>query len=202
MTNVHVITPLHGEVRPELALFRESLGANDRRYSLTLSYSDAQPTANNRNQIVRRFLKQGGDYLLMIDSDTIPLFNPLDYVARDLDVLGFPVPTWRGNHDNPLPWHPCLPDGRGLVKIDWVSTACILIARRVLEHPALRGPFLDEWDADGVRTAGEDQSFCRRALEAGFKIWCDTSRMCAHFKVADMATVWRYMQHELSKSGV
>lgn len=190
-----------GELRPELALFRESLIARERRYRVTLGYPSAQPTAHNRNQIARRFLRDAeAAYLLMIDSDVVPQFNPLDYVERGLDVIGWPTPTWRANDTSPLVWHPCPPDGKGLVGVEWVSTSCILIARRVLAHPDMRAPFHDMWDADGMRTAGEDQSFCRRAARAGFEVWCDTRRMCAHFKAVDLLTLWR--TYGLSQSSV
>jgi hypothetical protein len=193
MLNVHLITPVHGNMRPELALFRESLAANEKRFALTLSYSDGQPVANNRNHIVQRFLERDGDYLCMIDSDNVPLFNPLDYVERDLDVIGFPYPTWRGNDEYPIRWFPHEPTGNGVVEIDEVGTGCILIAHRVLVHPDMRAPFMDEWDRDGLRTIGEDQSFCRRARKVGFRVFCDTSRICAHFKTLDVATLWRYI---------
>lgn len=190
-----------GELRPELAMFRESLAVRERRYRLTLGYPSAQPIANNRNQIARRFLADPeASYLLMIDSDVVPQFNPLDYVERDLDVIGWPTPTWRANDIPPVRWFPFAPTPAGLVEVDEVSTSCILIARRVLAHVDMRAPFQDAWDADGIRTAGEDQSFCQRAARAGFKIWCDTTRLCAHFKTLDLLTLWR--TYELSNFSV
>ncbi|NIM51631.1 MAG: hypothetical protein GTO22_20690, partial [Gemmatimonadales bacterium] len=69
------------------------------------------------NRIALATLESGADFLLKIDDDTVPLFNPLDYVGENKDVLGFPYPTWRANAEKPLIWFPREPDGGGLVEV-------------------------------------------------------------------------------------
>lgn len=195
MKTVQIITPTRTEIRMELSLFREYLAARERRFRIMLGISEAQPVANNRNRIAWKMLADGADYVLMIDSDTVPRgFNPLDYVENDLDVLGFPNPTWRANDECPISWFPAPPSDAGLVEVEEMGGGCLLIARRVLEHPAMRGPFLDFWDADGLRIESEDQSFCRRAREAGFKVWCAMDRPIAHFKPVELTTMWEYVE--------
>jgi len=200
MKSVQIITPTRADIRMELAQFREYLAARERRYRIQLGYSDAQPIANNRNRIVRKMLADGADYLLMIDSDTVPMFNPLDYIERDLDVLGFPYPTWRANDENPIHWFPSPPSDVGLIEVEEVGGGCLLIARRVFEHTMMQGPFLDFWDEEGLRAEPEDLSFCRRVREAGFRVWCAMDRPLAHFKTVELVTVWQYLEAQRCQS--
>ena len=96
---VHVITPSRAAVRIEHAQFREYLASRERRFELVLGYSAAQPIAANRNRIALKFLAdERADFLLMVDSDQAPAFNPLDYVGCDEDIVGFPCPTWRASN--------------------------------------------------------------------------------------------------------
>lgn len=68
-----------------------------------------------------------------------------------------------------------LPPGPGLLELDGVSAGCLLVHRRVFE--AIEEPWFkwnEEWHA------GEDFYFCRKAQQAGFKIWGDPSVVCGH----------------------
>ena len=194
MIRVHVITPSRANVRVEHAQFREYLASRERRFELVLGYSDAQPIAANRNRIARKFLAdERADYLLMVDSDQAPAFNPLDYVENDLDIVGFPCPTWRVTNKEPLIWFPEPPSNEGIKAQPSVTTGCILIARRVLEHPDLRHPFADEWDANGLKAEGEDVTFCQRAIVAGFGVWCVMDKPVTHIKPIELVTLWQYI---------
>jgi hypothetical protein len=191
---VRFVTMTRGNMRPELAQFREWVSANERRYNIDMNYSDAQPIANNRNRVALATREMDADFLLTVDSDMVPLFNPFDYVEYDLDVLGFPYPTWRVNAAAPLFWYPGEPDGSGLRQVEDVGGGCMLIARRVLEHPAMRAPFMDAWDEDGRRVKPEDTTFCGRAKEAGFEVWCCFDVATEHFKPVALAALWRYIR--------
>jgi len=192
MTGVFFATPTRGELRLEHAMFREHLIATEKRYSLQMHWVSGYPAGSVRCKIALLFLESDADFLLMLDSDQAPTNNPLDYIERDLDVLAFPSPTYRGMDKLPIRWFPEAEDpARGIVQVDEVTTGCMLIARRVLEHPAMRAPFLDEYNADGIFTSGEDQTFCRRARAAGFKVWCAMDQPLAHFKTVELLTIWR-----------
>lgn len=193
---VHVMIPTRELVHSGLALFLVWLATREKRYQVKMGVVEAQPVANTRNRIVWNFLEdETAAYLLMIDSDTVPAgFNPLDYVERGLDVVGWPCPTFRANSDPPLRWYPAPPSDVGLMEVDAVCGAGVLIARRVLEDPAMRGPFLDEWGSDGMRTESEDITFCLRAREAGYKVWCAMDRPLRHYRPAELMTVWEYME--------
>lgn len=196
---VHVVTLTRGMMRAELGQFREWLllqeVLKEKRYHLLLGLSDAQPVANNRNRTALRILEnEAVGYLCSIDNDSVPAgFNPLDYVERDLDVVGFPYLTWRANADPPLVWIPEDPAGRELEEVKVVGGGCLLIARRVLEHPDMRAPFLDCWDADGRRTKPEDYNFSWRARRAGFRVWCAFDKPLHHFKNVELLTLWRWI---------
>ena len=44
-----------------------------------------------------------------------------------------------------------------------------------------RGAFLRQYDEKGIVHKGNDISFCERAKDAGFHIFCDYDRPCDHF---------------------
>ena len=192
MTTVFFATPTRGELRLEHAMFREYVITSERRYQLHMHWASGYPAGSVRCKIALSFLKSDADFLLMLDSDQAPTDNPLDYIGRDLDVLAFPSPTYRGMDKLPIRWFPEPEDPeRGIVPMNEATTGCMLIARRVLEHPAMRAPFLDEYNADGIFESGEDQTFCRRARAAGFGVWCAMNAPLAHFKTVELLTIWR-----------
>ena len=167
------------------------------------------PISSNRNRIVKRFLKTDNEYLLMIDDDVVPLFNPADFVFAGKDVIGFPAKVRQG--DRQLNWvayikRPHTNDKMldhyspvdftkvdqsiELLGVDAVGTGCILIHRRVLEN--MKAPFHIHFDEDGILTMGTDFAFCERAKEAGFEIFTTPRRVCEHFKELGMLDMQSY----------
>jgi len=63
-----------------------------------------------------------------------------------------------------------------LLECDGVSTGCLLIHRRVFD--AIEEPW---FECDPGTKGGEDFNFCRKAQEAGFKIYADPSVMTGHY---------------------
>ena len=158
------------------------------------------PVDRVRNQICKRFLESDAEYLLMIDDDTIPPVTVLDMARRGKDVVGalcyaytpalgyYSVAYPSGNRDLKAPR---LGIGshiehHGLLQVELVGTACLLIHRRVLE--ALDPPYfkmlLDD-DCLLIKDS-EDFTFCRKAGAAGFSVWLDTDQPCSHVKALDM----------------
>jgi SAM-dependent methyltransferase len=87
-------------------------------------------------------------------------------------------------------WVEHRPDTRRVIEeLDAVGTGCVLIARRVLEHAAMRAPFARAFDVDGLSVQGSDLLFCRRAQAVGFRIFADYSRPCSHLKTVDLVEV-------------
>ena len=188
-----------GDIRVGLANLLQHM-TRHHLHRVSLEYAMAAPIAHNRNQIVKRFLESDSDYLLMIDSDTVPERNPLDLVIMDKDVVGLPTPVWdvstypefpiyinvmRSREHQYVPW--ILKGNEGLLEVDAVGTGCMLIRREVLER--VRAPFERFWDEDGIQVMGLDWAFCRKAKAEGFGIYTETSYTCSHWKTIDLAQV-------------
>jgi hypothetical protein len=208
VAKVQIAVPNIGEIQSHLAVSLTKIETDAHGHELGLDCQISKPSDNCRNKIVRRFLEGDQDYLLFIDSDNPPTCNPLEFVDLDLDVLGFPVPIWigavldDGKGKQPWLWNAFewveelglwreWENKDGLQEVDAVGTGCMIIARRVLE--AVRPAFIREWDADGVIEKGSDLLFCKRAKEAGFKVWTHFGWPCCHYKTINMLEVYQAM---------
>jgi hypothetical protein len=169
-------------------------------YTMELYYSGIINVSDNRNGIVKRFLASDYDYLLMIDSDNPPIRNPLELVRLDLDIVACPTPMYKEESImiNCFNIHPgggyrSMTDTKtDLFECDRVGTGCILIARRVLEKIKL--PFATWVDEDGNHLEGEDFTFCKKAKDAGFKVWGHWDYLCHHFKTVDLLDILKVMK--------
>ena len=94
MKKIYLSILNEGWIRSELSIklirwLRES------KHSIHYEASYLRPIAHNRNTIVKRFLESDRDYLIQIDSDTVPPKNPLDLidvmVEKDIHFLSCPV---------------------------------------------------------------------------------------------------------------
>lgn len=167
------------------------------------------PFVRNLHRACHDFLKDGADFLLLVDDDNPPQRNPLDLVFLGLDVVGLPTPVWHCDpaYPNDRPyylnamrevetsegkgWKPVdsLPgfEPAGLQAVDAVGTGCVLIARRVLvelfkrcKGNPMEAPFMRRWTDSGDVVAGNDFAFCQRARAAGFRVWAHFDYMCDH----------------------
>ena len=189
-TGVMLAVLTGGWIRSELASAIMGM-SHDGRYRLNVTFSWARPIPSNRQQIVRQFLESDYDYLMMFDDDVWPYGNCLDLVEADKDVVLFPCPVWRPGMEQPPIISVITPLEGELVDFDEgplqevkAGGSVFLIARRVLE--ALPPPqfeyVFDDW---GMMDVEEDINFCRKAREAGFKIWSAYSHPCGHIKEVD-----------------
>ena len=154
------------------------------------------PTIEKRNHLVRRFLKENSyQWLVFIDSDMVPEADSVDQLIRaglgsEYDILG--AHCYARHH---IPFRPCggwfngtqvtwIDEFDGAVReVDWVGTGCVFIRRSVLQA------LVDRHGASGAFSApknlswtgrGEDQEFCRKAGELGFKIGYHTGIRFGH----------------------
>jgi hypothetical protein len=193
---IYVAILNQGAIRPELANLLTAI-SHDPQYRLTITYPADRPITNNRNRIVKDFLQSKASHLLMIDSDIVPHSTPLDLVRHNKDVVGYPCPQWRQGDiywvavDKTAEGYKPIPPERrnGIRQVDAIGTGCIMIKRKVLE--TLTAPFIDTLNDDGTLQLGEDFSFCEKATEAGFEIWCDWRAPCSHFKSIDLFEILR-----------
>lgn len=159
-----------------------------------------------RNYLVKIALEQGADYLLFVDDDNPPPQNTLEkFLEADKDIVCAPILS---RHE---PFIPCvfkkvpIPEndlpgyepikkidttGGTLVKVDACGMACTLIKRKVLEtlykkHEGLPFAFsrdeIKPVEGKTRREMSEDVTFCERATNEGFEIWCDTNIRPVHF---------------------
>lgn len=178
----------------------------DSRYPKKIILPSHNPFENNLHHIVNDFLNGDYDYWLSFDSDNPPSRNPLDLVEKGLDIVGFPTPVVHFDREK-LGERPIYqnaykfvskdkgytewPIKKGLQRVDAIGTGCFLVSRRVFEHPEMKkGAFRRKLNKDGTVEKGNDISFCERATEYGFKIYCHYDYPCFHFnevEVTEMA---------------
>ena len=146
-----------------------------------------------RNQIVKRFLHGSCEALLMVDDDIMPNGDVMQLLDVDADIVAAPYLFYRAP-EMKIP-APCVfrknPAGRyailsdpfsqtGIQPVAAVGTGCMLVHRRVFEHPDLKPPFTLVCDEDGCMVRTEDVEFCDRATRAGFTIKAHWDLPCEH----------------------
>jgi GT2 family glycosyltransferase len=170
------------------------------RYSVGVKFARDRTIASNRCRIVRDFLSTTADYLLMIDNDQSVPYDLFDYVADDCDVLSFPTPILKADDQQLMRWNIWYDESIDrtimprILEVTAAGTGCILIARRVLEHPDMKAPFRDGYDEYGIRVKGEDLDFCQRARAVGFKIYVAPLSVCNHFKEVGLIKFYKKEQ--------
>ena len=190
---IYVAILNQGMIRADLAQTINMIVQND-SYRIRLSYPNGKPICNNRNTIVQKFLAtKSADYLMMIDSDIVPPPNILNIVDFKKDIItllmfvqqkGMIIPLFlKRNKDGVYDAGDYL-NKSGLQEADATGTGCIVISRKVLE--TIKHPFENVYDADGVKTLGNDLSFCQRAKKEGFGVWVHLDYICGHIAKLDL----------------
>jgi len=166
--------------------------------------------SEDRNQIVREFLKTDYTHLLFVDDDQ--LFEAdamLRLIEHDVDVCtGI---TWQrgephapcvfiADHENKA-LHPIDLLNQGLVEVDATGGYFLLIKRHVLE--SMEFPWFKYGDTSmgytsgekGKEGIGEDLSFGLKARAKGWTIWCDSDIIIPHLgreQVIDETFISKY----------
>ena len=142
-----------------------------------------------RDSITAAFLNSQHTHLLMLDSDMLHPADIHERLSRWLTHPGKPQIIGGLNFKRGHPFSPCAfmrVDGSllpltqwppGLIRVDAIGTGSILVAREVFE--AIGQPWWP-FSYDGPALVGEDLTFCKRAYEAGFEVWCDTTTTSPH----------------------
>lgn len=202
-----VTVPNTGNIHVGLLPILMELG-RDPRYKLCLWFPNHRPLENNQHHIINRFAREDFDFWLSIDSDTVPMENPLNLVEYDRDIIGLPYPVpYMTRFPNTLPYywaaydydkktddyteHNAYPD-KGLQPVDAIGGGCFLVARRVFLNPSMQtGAFTRKKNPDGTVRRGNDISFCERARDAGFEIFSHFDYPCRHHKRVEMVETIR-----------
>lgn len=147
----------------------------------------------SRNNLALQAMKTEFDYMLWLDSDMVfqqdllikmkqvmdekdldfltglyfrrvPPFTPV--LFDQLDIAEDGSCTWTDWKDVP----------EGLFKIGGCGFGCVLIKTDVLFD--VQAKFGEMFNP--IANMGEDLSFCWRARQCGYDIWCDPSLVCGH----------------------
>lgn len=218
---VMIAIPNLGWSRVELANHLMMTVSREDRYQLSVQWPSDKPYEKNINKLVHEtFLPSDADFLWLVDSDNPPAkiegrpkdpvtgirYNPLDLVQLNRDIISCPTPQpregdvfWVIMDDAPeqtgVQWEAVRqvpPEKRrSLQKIDATGSGCILIARRVLEDPDMKAPFVQNWNEQGIPELTGDFTFCKRARKAGYSVWAHWDYRCAHFKETDVTDRFR-----------
>ncbi len=152
------------------------------------------PTALVREYLTRKFLEEKEfTHLLMLDTDHAHPADILERLVRWVDNEAKPLVVSGLNYQRKPPYRPCafMFDGselgilpiikwpNGLVKVDAVGAASLLIAREVFERvPAPWWEFV--YYGEHRKLIGEDIWFCKRCKDAGIDIYVDTTTTSPH----------------------
>lgn len=181
-----------GNVRTELALWllRAQKKGNEIRFTV-----DMAPHSLARNTIVEYFMDSKHDYLLMVDSDTVPPGDALDHI----DTLDLPkdkpkiltgithIKDGEGKRVNVFINHEDVEKSMQLedlpkdrFKIAGCGASFLLVHREVFEK--IPKPWFKAIEFDNGNKCSEDLYFCEQANNAGYEIICDPAIVCKHAK--------------------
>lgn len=191
------------ETLEDYMLFAFYLGRRYTDYDFFIAIKGKSEQFRARNAIVKAALQTDSDYILMLDDDHILDINKTNapgkgyeflrtliehmeddpkmgicgalYVQRGGDQL--PVIMEEGGKDLKDPHFITMIETSGrLQKVDITGGGCMLLRREMFNH--MQGPwFAPEFEY------GTDIQICRKAREAGYSVWCDTSLEIGHVRL-------------------
>jgi len=203
---IYIAVLNQGHVRTELANVLKEI-SHQTKYNTYIKFWGEKPIANNRNKIVQEFLAyKAFDVLMMVDSDIVPPLNILNLADFQKDIIAPVCFMYQEDMIAPVAFKR-KPDGlylpieitgeEGLIEVDAVGTGCIFLSRKVLED--VRAPFMNEYDADGIKIFGLDIAFCRRAKEKGYKVFVHLDYLCSHWTTVDLKEIYSTLSDYLDQ---
>jgi GT2 family glycosyltransferase len=165
--------------------------------------ADGLNIADARNNLVRKFLDSGLEWLYMADTDTVFAPNVISRLMLHAES-GCSIISGLINVDGrppfPMMYRRIADTAAGLgmfqsiaewkhsecLEVDAVGAGCLLVHRDAYlqiekRFPDRAAPWFDYAIISGMRI-GEDIMFCIRAKDAGLKIYTDTSTRVGHIK--------------------
>ena len=146
--------------------------------------------ATARNACVYRMLKGNFTHLFFMDSDMVfPKKTLQRLLDRDVDIVGgfyvrkrkgfLPTAFLKGHRIGGKYMTEWVTDYR---EVEGIGTGCLLIKREVFEKVGV--PWFEyKWSgplAPDGHMVTEDLTFCDKAIDKGYKIWCDGTIRCGH----------------------
>ena len=147
----------------------------------------------SRNNLALQAMKTEFDYMLWLDSDMVFQQDLLIRMKQTMDEKGLDfltglyfrrVPPFTPvlfdqldiAEDGSCTWTDWKDVPEGLFKVGGCGFGCVLIKTDVLfDVQAKFGELFNP-----IANMGEDLSFCWRARQCGYDIWCDPSLVCGH----------------------
>jgi len=175
-----------------------------------------QIISDSRNLIAQKALELGCTHILFCDDDHIfPADTAVRLLEHDVDIVGALAFKRRP------PYDPCIFNAikneqtnelnmvhevsikQGLQEVTAIGFAFVLIKVEVFQK--LEFPWFVYGDKSlGIMVAqggiGEDMSFCVRARNAGFKVYCDTDLIVAHIGDQQIVDEVTYQQYTAEQS--
>lgn len=147
----------------------------------------------SRNNLALQAMKTEFDYMLWLDSDMVFQQDLLIRMKQTMDEKGLDfltglyfrrVPPFTPvlfdqldiAEDGSCTWTDWKDVPEGLFKIGGCGFGCVLIKTDVLFD--VQAKFGEMFNP--IANMGEDLSFCWRARQCGYDIWCDPSLVCGH----------------------
>lgn len=174
------------------AIFAQSLSMLEKVGDCVIGFQVGSLVYNSRNQLARRAIEMGSDYILWLDSDM--MFEP-DTLKRMTNIMGEKdLDILSGIYFRRCePYTPVLCDKlsiseggcdhhnleevpEGLFEVEGIGFGCVLMKTDVVFDVLAR--FHDAFSP--IHAVGEDLSFCWRARECGYKIFADSSIQLGH----------------------
>lgn len=184
-TQIAVGSPTMGNIRVDLATWIQSNGL---AFTATVGIS---PHSFARNKLVELFLESKYEYLLMIDSDTVPQGHALRHImefAEEDRVMTGVTAIIKGDRTCPNVYKKSS-DVEGCVsiadetepfKVEGCGASFMLIPRKILE--SMPKPWFKSIEYDDSKICSEDLYFCDQVHKLGYQIWCHPEAKCLHYK--------------------
>jgi len=136
--------------------------------------------------LVADWVVRGFDYLFAVDHDVTFAPDTLaKMIAHDKDLVSgvyrqrMPEQTLEIYDLNQQRMNIDQIKNQTLVPIGGCGFGCVLVKKHVLETVGY--PQFEYHHAlDHRNTVSEDNDFCRKAMNKGFKLWCDPTIICGH----------------------
>lgn len=144
-------------------------------------------------------------HILFVDADVLPRKNTLKKLLdHDKDIV---TGVYNIAQEGRLYWNISRSESFNALELEELPsnsfkvTLCgfgiVLIKTEVFEK--LEWPYWENIRSPGAIKRGEDMYFCRKAIEAGYDIWCDPKVKCNHIRMSGLLSIAKDL---LIKKGV
>jgi len=176
------------------APFAQNLASMEKVGEAVIGFIIGSLVYESRNNLAKQAIKSAFDYIMFIDSDMVFDADLMPRLMKHCEEDGMDIVSGIYFRRRP-PFTPVIyeklevdEDGKGhwddffdypedsVFEIAGCGFGCILIKTQVLMDMAAK---YSTW-FEPIHGFGEDLSFCLRARELGYKIYCDSSIKCGH----------------------